>query len=103
MTLDEKVNNLEIALTKVEERSKSNTKRLDEVEADMKENTNLIISIKELASETKYMREDLNKTIQRLDKLENKDSDKWDKFKWLLVAGIVTIVLGFLAIQLGLK
>ncbi|WMJ88848.1 hypothetical protein [Anaerocolumna sp. MB42-C2] len=103
MTLDEKVNSLEVALTKVEERSKSNTKRLDEIEADMKENNNLIIAIKELATETKYMREDLNKTIERLDKLENKDINKWDKFKWLLVAGIVTIVLVFLAVQIGLK
>jgi chromosome segregation ATPase len=100
---DERVNNLEIGLTKTDERSKSNTKRLDEVEADLKENTNLIISIKELATETKYMREDLNKTIERLDKLENKDADKWDKFKWLLVAGSVTIILGFIAIQIGLK
>lgn len=103
MTLDEKVSNIEIALTKVEERSKSNTKRLDEIEADMKENNNLIIAIKELATETKYMREDLNKTIERLDKLENKNSDKWDKFKWLLVAGLVTIILGFIAVQIGLK
>ncbi|MDF2608937.1 MAG: hypothetical protein K0R92_411 [Lachnospiraceae bacterium] len=103
MTIEEKVNQLEVSLTKTDERSRSNTKRLDEIESDMKENNNLIIAIKELATETKYMREDLNKTIERLDKLENKDRDKWDKFKWLLVAGLVTIVLGFLAVQMGLK
>lgn len=103
MTIEEKVNNLEVALVKVDERSKSNTKRLDEHDAEIKENNSLIGAIKELATETKYMREDLNKTIERLDKLENKDADKWDKFKWLLVAGIVTIVLGFLAVQMGLK
>lgn len=49
------------------------------------------------------MREDLNDTIERLNKLEGKDGDKWEKFKWLLVAGLVTIVLGSLAIQVGLK
>lgn len=42
-------------------------------------------------------------TIERLNKLEGKDSDKWEKFKWLLVAGLVTIVLGSLAVQVGLK
>lgn len=103
MTLDERINSLEISLTEVKERSKSNTKRLDEVQAAQKENTEMVIAIKELATETKYMREDLNKTIERLDKLENKDADKWDKFKWLLVAGIITIILGYLAVQVGLK
>lgn len=103
MSLEEKVNELEKALIKVDERSKSNTKRLNEVDAEMKENNSLVTAIKELAIETKYMRADLNETIQRLSKLESKDADKWDKFKWLLVAGIVTLVLGFIAVQTGLK
>lgn len=94
---------IEHRLTEVEQRSKSNTKRLDAVEDKLKDNTDLVVSIKELALETKHMREDLNETIQRLDKLENKDSDKWDKFKWLIVAGLVTIVLGYIAITVGLK
>lgn len=90
-------------LTEVEQRAKSNTKRLDEHDQEIKENNNLIGAIKELATEVKYMREDLNDTIERLNKLEGKDVDKWEKFKWLLVAGLVTIVLGSLAVQVGLK
>lgn len=90
-------------LTETEQRAKSNTKRLDEHDQEIKENNNLIGAIKELATEVKYMREDLNDTIERLNKLESKDSDKWEKFKWLLVAGLVTIVLGSLAVQVGLK
>ena len=89
-------------LTEVEQRAKSNTKRLDEHDQEIKENNNLIGAIKELATEVKYMREDLNDTIERLNKLENKDGEKWEKFKWLLVAGLVTIVLGSLAVQVGL-
>jgi chromosome segregation ATPase len=102
-TTEERVNDLEIALTRVEERGKSNTTRLNEVDAELKENNSLVSAIKELAIETKYMRTDLNETIQRLAKLEGKDAEKWDKFKWLLVAGLVTIVLGFIAVQVGLK
>lgn len=103
MPLDEKVNNLEIALAKVEERAKSNTKRLDEFDTVMKENNSLVAAIKELAVETKYMRSDLNETIQRLSKLEGRDAEKWDRFKWLILAGTITIILGFLALQLGFK
>lgn len=90
-------------LTEVEQRAKSNTIRINEHDREIKENNNLIGAIKELATEVKYMREDLNDTIERLNKLEGKDGDKWEKFKWLLVAGLVTIVLGSLAIQVGLK
>lgn len=102
MTEDQKLE-IEHRLTEVEARSKSNTKRLDEHDEAIKENSDLISAIKELAVETKYMRADLNETIERLNKLESKDGDKWDKFKWLLVAGLVTIILGYIAVQLGLK
>lgn len=90
-------------LTEVEQRAKSNTIRIDEHDQEIKEDNNLIGAIKELATEVKYMRADLNDTIERLNKLEGKDGGKWEKFKWLLVAGLVTIVLGSLAVQVGLK
>lgn len=102
MTEDQKLE-MEHRLTEVEDRSKSNTRRLDELDEKLKENRDLIGAIKELAVETKYMREDLNETIDRLDKLESKEIDKWDKFKWLIVAGLVTIVLGYLAVTVGIK
>lgn len=63
----------------------------------------IIGAIKELATEVKYMRGDLNETIERLNKLESKDGDKWEKFKWLIVAGLVTLILGYLAVSVGLK
>lgn len=99
----EKFLEIERRLTTIDQRSKSNTKRLDEHDEEIKENSNLIGAIKELATEVKYMREDLNETIARLNKLENKDNNKWEKFKWLIVTGLVTILLGYLAITLGLK
>ena len=103
MALEEKLRSMEITLTKVEERSKSNTKRIDEIDTILKENNNLIGAIKELAVETKYMRADLNETIQRLAKLENKEADKWDKFKWIALAGLITVFIGFIAAEIGLR
>jgi ABC-type sugar transport system permease subunit len=68
--------------------------RLKEVEGSVKDLINLVGAIKELAVETKYMREDVNQTIHRVDELESKDSGKWDKFKWLIVAAIVSTTVG---------
>lgn len=95
--------NIEHRLTEVDARARSNTKRLDEHDEILKSNSEMIGAIKELATEVKYMRGDLNETVERLNKLEGKDGDKWDKFKWLIVAGLVTLILGYLAVSLGLK
>ena len=92
--------NIEHRLTEVEQRAKSNTNRLNEI---LKSNSEMIGAIKELATEVKYMRGDLNETVERLNKLEGKDGDKWDKFKWLIVTGLVTLILGYLAVSVGLK
>lgn len=87
---------------RVEERAKSNTTRLNEVEEQMKENSSLISAIKELAVETKYMRADINDTMQRLKTLESRDGETWRSFKWLILATIVGIVLGALATKFGI-
>ena len=102
MTEAEKIS-LEHRLTETEDRSKSNKRRIEDIERKLQENSDLIGAIRELAVETKHMREDINKTISRLDALENKDSETWEKFKWLLVAGVVSIVLGYLAVSVGLS
>jgi Flp pilus assembly protein TadB len=101
MTEEQKLD-FEHRLTEVEDRSKNNTRRLEEHDEAIKKDKELIVAIKELAVETKYMREELNETVERLNKLENKDGDKWDKFKWLIVTALVSIILGYIAVQIGL-
>ena len=60
---------------------------------DEESGNEMIGAIKELATEVKYMRGDLNETIERLNKLESKDGDKWEKFKWLIVAGLMRFLI----------
>lgn len=109
-TLEEEVKEHGLTLAKVEERAKSNTKRLDEIDNYIKDNNKMISAINGLAIETKYMREDLNKTILRLEKLEDRDSekvgkesDKWEQFKWLVLGITVTILATYLFKQIGIK
>ena len=99
--MDEK--EIEHRLTELEQRSKSNQHRIEEHDEEIKALRDLISTIKELATEVKYMRGDLNETITRLNKLENRDVGKWDKFKRILLTSIVTIVLGYIAVAVGHK
>lgn len=102
MTVEEKID-IEHRLTEMEARASSNTKRLDEHDEVLQKDQELISAVKELAIETKYMREDLNKATSRLDKLENKDGDTWSNFKWLILTSVVSVIVGFVAASLGLQ
>ncbi len=102
MTVEE-LKEVEHRFTELEQRTKSNTHRLDDAEKAIQKNSDLIADIKELVVEIRYMRADLNETIQRLNTLESRGGDKWEKFKWLIVAGLVTLILGYLAVQFGIK
>lgn len=99
--MDEK--EIEHRLTELKQRAKSNQHRIEEHDKEIKDLRNLISTIKELATEVRYMREDLNETATRLNKLESRSGDKWEKFKWLIVAGTVTIILGYIAVSVGIK
>lgn len=101
MTLDEKLE-IEHRLTKLEDKASSNTIRLHEHDVILKENSDLIGAIKELANETKHMREDINRITSRVDRLERKDGDTWAKFKWHIITSLVSIILTYLAVSIGL-
>lgn len=78
------MNDLE-RLVSVEERAKSNTKRIDEHDKKIEDIHDLTYSIKELAIEVKNMREDINKVDSRLNILEEKPVKNWDNLKWLII------------------
>lgn len=73
-------------LIETEQRSKSNTKRIDEHEKKIEDIHDLTYSIKELAIEVKNMREDINKVDTRLNVLEEKPAKNWDN----LIKTIIT-------------
>ena len=107
MNLEEQIIQMTQDLSILSERCQQNTLRIKNLEDTIKEFLNIAVAIKELAVETKHMREDLNQATKRLNKLETKDGESWTKFKWAIVAGIITLGFGiltmFIYIALGLK
>ncbi len=77
----------------LEERAKSNTKRLDEVEQEVKENRELTVAVKEIATEMKHLREEQSSMNERLKIIEEKPTKNWDK----VVTTIIGTVVGALA------
>ena len=91
----------------LEEREKSNTKRIDAVENKVENIYDLTLSVREIATEMKAMREDQNKMNERLKIIEEKPikdyEDTKKQVKKQVVSFITGIVLTAIAFLFGLQ
>jgi hypothetical protein len=91
----------------LEEREKSNTKRINEIETEVKENRELTIAVKEIATEIKHIREEQNKMNERLKIIEEKPIKDYEEtkkqVKGKVISFITGIVLTAIAFALGLS
>ena len=90
-------------IMETESRSKSNTKRLDGLAEKVEDIHNLTLSVREIATEMKAMREDMNKIDKRVMAIEDKPSKKMDQIWGYVVGGLIGAVITVVAVQLGLK
>lgn len=94
-------------LVETEQRSKSNSKRIDEIETEVKENRELTVAVKEIATEMKHMREEQNKMNERLKIIEEKPikdyEDTKKQVKGKIISFVTGIVLTAIAFALGLS
>lgn len=90
----------------IEERSKSNTKRLDEVEEEIKENRELTIAVKEIATEMKHLREEQTDMNKRLKIIEEKPLKEYEETKSQVRKQVISFFIGIgltaIAFMLGL-
>ena len=96
-------NNLK-TLVETEQRSKSNSHRIDNLEEKVEDIHELATSTKLLASETKAMREDINDMLKRVKQLEDKPVREYEEtrkqVKSHVISYICNIVLAALAIRI---
>lgn len=89
-------------LARVDESTKQAHKRLDTLEHKVENIYDLTSSVKEIATEMKAMREDVNKIDSRVLAIEEKPAKNWDKVISIIITGIVTAVLGYFLGKLGM-
>lgn len=90
-----------IKLQETEDRSKSNTKRLDEHDIKFKEMSEklediheLTYSVKTIANETKLMREDVNKLDIRVGDIEKEPAKEYKDTKKTIRNQIICTIVG---------
>lgn len=90
-------------LVEIEQRSKSNTKRIDTLEERVEDIHSLTLSVREMATEVKIMRQDMNKMDSRVITLEQRPSKKLDQIWGYIVAAVIGGAISYIFLKLGLK
>lgn len=90
--------NIEHRLTEVEDRSKSNTKRLDEVEKRQDNLDSLVASVAVIASEQDHIKTDVTEIKSDVKDLMEKPGKRWEniveKIIWAIIAAVLGVLLG---------
>lgn len=88
---------MEQRLTAVEQRSKSNTRRIDDIEKEQKALNQLAASVAAMAQEQKDIKEDISEVKEDVKSLTSLPAKRWndvvEKIVWLVIGGAVAAML----------
>ena len=90
-------------LVEADQRSKSNTKRLDKLEPKVDDIHSLALSVQAIATEMKAMRENMTQIDNRVLAIEAKPSKKLDSIWGYIVSAIISGLIVFLFVKLGMR
>lgn len=93
---------IEHRLTVVEDRSKSNCKRLDEMQKRQDDLDALVDTVKVLAVREERVETDVKEIKEDVKTLTRKPAQKWDKLVETVLFTIVGALLGFILANIGL-
>ena len=96
-------------LTAVEERSKSNTHRINELSGQIVAVNKLAVSVELLVQENKHQTEalkevksDVQQLSGKVEAIEQKPAKKWDSIGEKVLWALIAAVIGFTLAELGL-
>lgn len=87
---------------RMEEEHKRQNKRLDLLEKQTEQITDIAMSTKELAISVKHMAEEQREQGNRLEKLEGRDGEMWRKVVGYVITAVIGILIGFVFRQIGM-
>lgn len=94
--------NLEHRLTEVEERSKSNTHRLDDMEKRQDDLDELVSTVKVLAVREEAVENDVKEIKSDVKSLTSKPAQRWDSLINQIITILVAAIAGFILAKIGL-
>lgn len=89
-------------LTEIEERSKSNTHRLDELEKRQDNLEELTSTVKVLAVREENVEADVKEIKTDVKNLTNKPGQRWDSLVDKIILTVAAAIVGFILAKIGL-
>lgn len=89
-------------LTEVEERAKSNSHRLDDVEKRQDNLDELVSTVKVLAVREENVETDVKVIKNDVKSLTNKSGQRWDSLVDKIILTVAAAIIGFVLAQIGL-
>lgn len=89
-------------LTEVEERAKSNSHRLEEVEKRQDNLDDLVSTVKVLAVREENVENDVKEIKTDVKSLTNKPAQRWDSLVDKIIITVAAAVIGFILARIGL-
>ena len=96
------VEEMAIKVQRIDDRSKSNTHRLDEVEKKLEDNEKMLASIARLDQRQKDMDTDVKEIKADVKALAGKPAKRWESIVDKALMAAVTAIVGYVLIKLGL-
>ena len=93
---------LAVKVQRVDDRSRSNSHRLDEVEKKLTDNEKMLASIARLDQRQKDMDTDVKEIKADVKALAGKPAKHWDRVVDKTLMAAVTAIVGYVLIKLGL-
>lgn len=87
---------------RIEEEDNRQNKRLEILEEQTKQFTDLVLSVRELAQSVKQLAETQKVQGEKLDELENRDGEMWRRVSGYVITSVIGLVVGYLFHKLGL-
>lgn len=84
-------------MKRVDDENNRQNHRLENLEAEVKQISELVSSVRVLAVNIEAMNKELAKQGERLEKIEEKPSKRWDSVVTGIITGIVGILIGLLS------
>lgn len=88
---------------RVEAEDHRQNKRLEILEEQTKQFTDLVLSVRELAQSVKQLAETQKVHGEKLDELENRDGEMWRRVSGYVITAIIGLVLGYLFNLAGMR
>lgn len=87
---------------RVEAEDNRQNKRLEILEEQTKQFTDLVLSVRELAQSVKQLAEIQKAQGEKLDELESRDGEMWRRVLGYVITSVIGLVVGYLFHKLGL-